>query len=84
MTDAPALPPVVLTLAPSGCWHITFRYKNYRGDVSERHVIAQSVQFAATEWHPEPQWLLEGFDVEKRAVRKFAMRDMENVTHGAF
>jgi hypothetical protein len=24
--------------------------------------------YGATEWHPEPQWLLQAFDLEKNAV----------------
>lgn len=56
---------------------LSFWYKNYRGEVSERTVIPMRVYHGATDWHPTPQWLLEAWDMEKDAVRAFAMEDMQ-------
>jgi hypothetical protein len=39
------------------------------------------VFWGATEWHPEPQWMLQAFDLEKREHRLFAMRDIKDVQH---
>ena len=50
-------------------------YRNWRGEVSERNIVPQSVWFGATEWHPEPQWLLSALDLDKGAVRDFALAD---------
>jgi hypothetical protein len=61
----------------SGEGFLCFRYKNYRGEVSERTVRPIRVYHGATEWHPAPQWLLEAFDMEKDAVRAFAMADIQ-------
>lgn len=61
---------------------IEFDYVSYRGETSHRHVLASEITFAATEWHAEPQWLLSGYDLDKRAARHFAMRDMTNVIGG--
>ncbi|TSD89161.1 hypothetical protein FFK22_009010 [Mycobacterium sp. KBS0706] len=44
--------------------------------MGERRAVPMSVRFGSTEWHPEPQWLLRAFDVEKQAEREFAMKDM--------
>ncbi len=56
---------------------LSFWYKNYRGELSERVAIPIRIYHGATEWHPEPQWLLEAWDMEKDAVRAFAMSDMQ-------
>ena len=58
---------------------ITFSYLNWRGEASQRHVETYRVYWGATEWHPEPGWLLSAFDIEKREHRQFAMKDMSNV-----
>lgn len=51
-------------------------YTNYRGETALRRVVPERIHFASTEWHPEPQWLLDALDVEKNASRSFAMKDI--------
>ena len=53
-------------------------YTNYRGKTAERVVIPEKIWFGSTEWHPEPQWLLDAVDVEKGALRSFAMKDIQS------
>ncbi|WP_336801693.1 hypothetical protein [Kaistia sp. MMO-174] len=48
-------------------------YTNWRGESHLRTIIPRGVWYGATEWHPEPQWLLRAFDIEKQADRDFAM-----------
>lgn len=50
-------------------------YKNWRGEISTRKIQPIRIEFGATEWHPEPQWLLVARDIEKNAERSFALRD---------
>jgi predicted DNA-binding transcriptional regulator YafY len=57
---------------------VTFIYKNHRGEVGKRNVQPISMRYQATQWHPEPQWLLEAYDNEKEAVRLFAMSDIKD------
>lgn len=38
-----------------------------------RAVVPHHIEFAANEYHPTPQWLLVAHDVEKDAVRTFAL-----------
>lgn len=57
----------------------TFDYVNYKGEPSSRKVIPIKVSFDRSEWHPEPQWMLHAWDVEKEAYRDFAMKDMYRV-----
>ena len=52
-------------------------YTNYRGETSVRSIIPIKIRFGKTEWHPEEQWLLDAFDVEKDAERSFAMKDIQ-------
>ena len=51
-------------------------YTNYRDETALRSIIPERLLFGSTEWHPEPQWLMEAFDVEKGQNRTFAMKDI--------
>lgn len=53
-----------------------FTYRNYRGKVEVRRVVPRGIRFGTSEWHPEPQWLLRAFDLDRQAEREFAMREM--------
>lgn len=55
---------------------IRILYTNYRGETALRSVVPQHLVFGSTEWHPEPQWLMEALDVEKGQSRTFAMKDV--------
>lgn len=57
---------------------VTFTYTNYRGELSERVVITSAIRFGDSEWHPESQWLMRAWDIEKNEFREFAMRDMKD------
>lgn len=56
-----------------------FDYTNYEGKKSHRKVMVKATTFKATKWHPEPQWIITGFDQAKNEERDFAARDMTNV-----
>jgi hypothetical protein len=60
---------------------IEFDYINWKGIEVHRKVESQRIIFGSTTFHPEPQWLLEGLDLDKWKVRLFAMKDMSNVRH---
>ncbi len=55
---------------------ITVIYKNWRGETAVRRIKPISQWFGATEYHPEPQWLMKALDVEKGVERDFAIKDM--------
>lgn len=55
---------------------VTIDYANYRGERSLRRIVPERIWFGATSWHPEPQWLLEAYDVDRDAYRSFAVRDI--------
>jgi len=48
-------------------------YTNWRGERTLREIIPISIRFGTSEWHPEPQWLLLAYDIDKQAEREFAM-----------
>jgi hypothetical protein len=58
---------------------INFTYTNWRGETSKRRAIVLNLLYGSTEYHPEPQWLLKGFDLDKDAIRIYAIRDMKDV-----
>jgi predicted DNA-binding transcriptional regulator YafY len=55
---------------------VIIRYTNYRGQTADRRIIPVCIRFGSTEWHPEEQWLLDAFDVDRGADRSFALKDV--------
>lgn len=60
---------------------IHFNYTNYKGERSHRRAVVRKIYEGSTEWHPEYQWLIEAFDINKNAMRTFAYRDMANIVN---
>lgn len=56
--------------------HVKIDYTNHRGERAVRTIQPRAIAFDMTEWHPDQQWLLEAYDVEKGAGRTFAMKDI--------
>ena len=52
-------------------------YKNYKGEIAYRKIIPKSIDFISTNWHPEEQWILTAFDIDKNADRGFAVIDIK-------
>ena len=51
-------------------------YTNWKGETSIRRIIPQKISFGNNEWHKIPQWLLEAYDLDKKDVRHFALKDI--------
>lgn len=68
----------MLKLQPNQC--IKFTYTNWEGKTAERSCLVQEVLFGTTDFHPTPQFLLKGLDIEKGAERIYSMADMTNLT----
>ena len=58
---------------------IRFEYRNWQGVVATRTARVVSLSYGSTEWHPSPQWVLRAIDLEKKAMRLFALSDMKPV-----
>jgi len=56
---------------------ISVRYKNYRGETSERKIIPLEISLGKTEYHKETQWLLQVWDLDKEDYRTYALKDIE-------
>lgn len=52
-------------------------YTNWKGNTSVRKIWPIKIFFGSTEYHTEPQWLVEATDLDKRQVRTFALKDMK-------
>lgn len=53
-------------------------YTNYKGKTSERRIIPEKIYFGSNEWHVEPQWLMDAYDLGKDAIRGFALKDIQS------
>lgn len=57
---------------------VCIEYTNYRGKFGTRNVIPTTIRFDSNEWHPEPQWLLDAYDIDKHANRSFALKEIKS------
>jgi hypothetical protein len=57
---------------------VVIDYTNHRGERATRYItpLPGGIKFTSSEWHPEPQWLMSAFDVDKQVWRDFAMKDI--------
>lgn len=58
---------------------IEFDYVNWKGEFGKRRVLVYHILWGSNKYHPEEQWLLVAEDLDKDALRTFAMKDMKNV-----
>jgi len=58
---------------------IRFFYVNWRGERSIRVVVPRTLTWGSTEWHPEPQWIMTAYDLDKGDERYFALQDCQFV-----
>lgn len=56
-------------------------YKNWKGQTGLRKIVPNKIEYKATEYHPEPQWILNAYDISKGADRDFALRDCQFLGH---
>ena len=49
-------------------------YTNHRGERAWRHILPLGqISFENSQWHPETQWVMEAVDLDKNAIRDFAL-----------
>lgn len=53
-----------------------FEHINHKGIKSKRNVIPMSLYFGSTKFHPENQWLMVAYNLEKQCERTFALNDI--------
>jgi hypothetical protein len=58
---------------------VSFTYTNWKGKISQRKAVMTRIIFGCNEWHPEPQFLIEGYDIDKGAGRTYALKDISDL-----
>lgn len=48
-------------------------YRDYRGEIARYRVRPRGLFYAASAWHPEPQYHLRALDLDRDADRDFAL-----------
>ena len=57
---------------------VSFWYKNHRGETSLRRVVPNRIEFNTSEWHPDRQWILVAWCLDRKEFRNFAIRDIKD------
>lgn len=52
-------------------------YTNWKGETEWRKIIPMSIYFGSTDYHPEEQWLMIVWDLDKDAQRIYAIKDIK-------
>lgn len=55
---------------------LQFYYKNYKGEFGYRKVQNPVLSFKETEHHKGAQWIMTAYDMDKDAMREFAVKDI--------
>lgn len=55
---------------------VVIDYLNHALEQSVRTIIPVNLWFGETKWHPVKQWLLDAIDLDKKAMRTFAVKDI--------
>lgn len=63
---------------------LRFTYTNWRGEVAWRRCRPVRVFIGETEHHPGRQFFLEGFDLDREAIRFFAVDAISNIQPDGF
>lgn len=51
----------------------TIVYKNHREEVTTLRIRPDALFFGTSAHHPEPQWLLKAFNLERQVMRTYSM-----------
>lgn len=53
-------------------------YRNYKGERGWRHLVQMTAPYwGSNEWYPSEQWLMDAFDLDKNAIRTFALNRIQ-------
>lgn len=56
---------------------IKLEYVNYKGKLKTYNIVPNIIWFGKTEYHPEDQWLMSGYDIDDLKIKDFAMKDIQ-------
>lgn len=55
---------------------IKVRYTNWRGESGTRVIVPIELFWGKTEYHPQEQWLLKVWDIDRADYRDYALTDI--------
>ena len=58
---------------------VEFTYTNWKGETKQRRAVFTTLFWGSNEWHKEPQLLIYGYDLDKRASRTYAVKDISDL-----
>jgi predicted DNA-binding transcriptional regulator YafY len=58
---------------------MNINYTNWKRVRSNRNIIPLFPYYGSNEYHPTKQWLLKAWDIDKKAIRSFALKDIKVV-----
>lgn len=56
---------------------VNITYTNYNHQTRTYRIIPTKIEFTKSQWHPEEQWILIAFDLDRNCERWFAMKDIQ-------
>lgn len=56
-----------------------FTYTNWKGEQKTRRAQFFRLEFGSNKYHPEPQFLLFGLDLDKNETRTYAAKDIKDI-----
>ena len=63
-----------ITFDIRGAPEMTFVYLNHRNEIAERRVRPYFLEFGSnSDYYPQPQWLLTGYDLTRNETRTFSL-----------
>lgn len=69
----PRSPIDLIIIKPSTQDTVIVQYTNHRGETKIRHIRPIRIYFGSTAWHPEPQWIMEVWDMDKQGTREYSL-----------
>ena len=54
----------------------SFIYTNWQGVTAERTITPVMIWYGSNSYHPDPQWFVDGFCHDRKAMRSFTLKDM--------
>ena len=58
---------------------VALRYRNWKGEVSDRRFIPVWIYWGTTAFHPDAGWLVFAWDLDKNDWRTFALKGFREI-----
>jgi predicted DNA-binding transcriptional regulator YafY len=59
--------------------HLLIDYTNYKGERKQYKILPDRIEYTSNEWHPEEQYILYAFDIERTVHRTFALNNIHSM-----